>query len=320
MRTPLSLSSVSALLAASTLSLATAGCGDTETKKSPVHDIPGVTLLDTADDGNNTPLEDEEAPAGFSSYGFWYTYDDTGSCIYEENMANPDTVAMLDPLQGGILATAAYSALKIQPPPEQLTNAPDNTHGVRYTGGGQSYFGAGLGFKLENGYGAASNQGIDFKTAGYSGFRFWAYSSTGTSYIFKTQDLYSTPEAAKCTPGGDYPTCMGPQNCENAPIVTIQLAAATWTYVEIYFKTPPAPATTGQNLVLGPLARQNWEGVDNSTPPRDIKDLPAEPSHIFQLQFQTASAPGDAGSFDLIIDNFGFIEAGSTADKTAGVP
>jgi hypothetical protein len=49
----------------------------------------------------------------------------------------------------------------------------------------------------------------------------------------------------------------------------------------------------------------------------DIKTLPAEPTHIFQLQFQTASAPGDSGTFDLIIDNFGFIEAGGPADKSA---
>lgn len=318
MQPPLTLSSVSALVATASLALATAGCGNTEPQKSPIRDLAGITLLDTADDTNNTPLEDDAPPAGFSSYGFWYTYDDTGSCIYESNMANPDTVATLDPPQGGILTTAPYASLQIQPPPEQLPNALNNTHGVRYTGGGQSYFGAGLGFKLESAYGASNNQGINFTAAGYAGFRFWAFSSTGTSYFFKMQDLYSTPEAGQCVPGGPYPGCMGPQNCENAPVVTIGLAPSTWTLVEIYFKAPPAPVETGTNLVLGPLQRQNWDGQDIMG--RPIKELPAEPAHVFQLQFQTVTAPGDAGSFDLIIDNFGFIEAGGVADKTAGVP
>lgn len=317
MRTPLSLSSVSALLAAASLTLAAAGCGDTETKKSPVHDIPGVTLLDTGDDGNNTPLEDKEAPAGFSSYGFWYTYDDIGACM-EDMDPNPDTMRDLFPAQGGILTTAAYADLGIAPPPEALPNAPDNTHGIRVNGSGQEYFGAGLGFKLENGYAAASNQGINFTAAGYAGFRFWAFSSTGTSYIFKTQDLYSTPEAAQCVPRGPFPECIGPQNCENAPAVTFSLAPNTWTYVEAYFKAPPTVADEGTNQVLGPLVRSDWPGVDVSA--REIKSLPSEPTHVFQLQFQTSSAPGPTGTFDLIIDNFGFIEAGSAADKTAGVP
>jgi hypothetical protein len=320
MRTPLSLSSVSALLAAASLTLAAAGCGDTETKKSPVHDIPGVTLLDTGDDGNNTPLEDDEAPAGFSSYGFWYTYDDKTSCMGTED-PNLDMLTDLVPPQGSNLTTTPYSALQISPPPEQLPNAPDNTHGIRFSGGDQEYFGAGLGFKLENAYAASNNQGVDFTVKGkYSGFRFWAYSSTGTSYIFKTQDLYSTPESLQCTPRGPHPECLGPQNCENAPSITFPLAANVWSYVEVYFKAPPTPVVEGTQQVQGPLVRANWDGVDNSTPPRDIKTLPAEPTHVFQLQFQTSAPPGPGGKFDLIIDNFGFIEAGSAADKTAGVP
>lgn len=58
---------------------------------SPVHDIAGVVLLDTGDDGDNTPLEDAKAPAGFSSYGFWYTYDDFETCKGDQdpNAATP---------------------------------------------------------------------------------------------------------------------------------------------------------------------------------------------------------------------------------------
>lgn len=319
MRTPQSSSSVSALIAGASMILAAAGCGDTTPKESPVHDLPGITLLDTGDDGNNTPLEDESAPAGFSSYGFWYTYDDKTSCMGTED-PNLDAFTELVPAQGSNLTTTPYSALGIAPPPEQLDNAADNTHGIRFSGGDQEYFGAGLGFKLEKAYAAANNQGIDFAAAKYAGFRFWAYSSTGTSYIFKVQDLYSVPEAMQCTPRGEHPGCVGPQNCENAPNITFNLAANTWTLIEAYFNTPPAPVTEGASQVHGPLARANWDGVDNSTPPRDIKTLPAEPSHVFQLQLQTASAPGPGGKFDLIIDNFGFIEAGGPADKTAGVP
>lgn len=317
MRTPVSLSSLSALTLGATL-LASAGCGDTKTKESPVHDIPGVTLLDTGDDGDNTPLEDDEAPAGFSSYGFWYTYHDIGSCQGTED-PNPDTEATLVPAQGSNLSTTPYSALGIQPPPETLANAPDNTNGIRYSGGGQEYFGAGLGFKLDTGYAGTPPVGMDFAKAGYAGFRFWAYSPIAMGYIFKTQDLYSTPEGLQCTPRGAFPECMGEQNCENAPAITFQLAAATWTYVEVYFKTPPTIVKDGTSQVWGPLVRSDWPGVDNSVPPRDIKTLPSEPGHIFQLQFQTSTPPGADGTFDLIIDNFGFIQAGSAADKTAGV-
>jgi hypothetical protein len=300
-----------------------ASCGDTETKESPVRDLPGVILLDTGDDGDNVPLEDESPPAGFSSYGFWYTYHDIGAC---ENTAepNPDTEATMVPAQGSNLTTTPYAAIGIQPPPEQLPNAPDNTHGIRFSGGGQEYFGAGLGFKLEKAYADSNNQGMDFVAAGIVGFRFWAYSSIDSDYIFKVQDLYSTPEAGKCVPRGPFPACEGPQNCENAPatgniipgtapevsVPNIEVGP-TWKLFEVYLTTQVADDPNTPAVEIGPLLRSNWDGIDTSTPPRDIKELPAEPAHIFQLQFQTASAPGETGQFDLIIDNFGFILAGN---------
>jgi hypothetical protein len=171
-----------------------------------------------------------------------------------------------------------------------------------------------LGFKLESGYAASNNQGVNFVQAGFSGFRFWAYSSTGGGYIFKVQDLYSTPEALKCVPRGPAPGCVGEQNCENAPSITFNLAAGQWTYVEAYFGAVAAEVDTGASQVYGPLARQDWPGVDDMG--RDIKSLPAAPEHVFQLQFQTAAAPGADGLFDLIIDNFGFIVKGGPADKS----
>lgn len=318
MRNPLSFSLPGLMTGLSLASaLAVISCGDTATKESPVHDIPGVILLDNGDDGNNTPLENDSPPAGFNSYGFWYTYDDIGSCM-EDKEPNPDTTSTLVPFttDGTKFTTTPYASIGITPPPEQLPNASDNTHGIRYSGGGQEYFGAGLGFKLEGGYAAANNQGIDFTAAGIAGFRFWAYSSLEIGYIFKIQDLYSTPEANQCTPRGAFPECLGPQNCENAPNITFSLAPNQWTLVEVFFAPVANQVTSGAAQVYGPLARSNWAGVDNSTPPRDIKNLPAEPSHVHQLQFQTAQAPGEAGTFDLIIDNFGFILKGGPADKS----
>ncbi len=327
MRTPQSLSSVSALFVGASLLLAAAGCGDTTTKESPVRDLPGVILLDTGDDGNNTPLEDESAPAGFSSYGFWYTYDDKLACRNTDE-PNMDDFTEVVPAEGSTFTTTAYSALMIAPPPEQLPNAPENTHGIRFSGRDQEYFGAGLGFKLEGAY-SSPNKGIDFVAAGIAGFRFWAYSPLpDASFIFKVQDLYSTPEAGMCVPRGAYPGCEGPQNCENAPAtgnevadsdpvfrVPNVVAGPAWKLFEVYLTAQVADDPNTPAVEMGPLLRSNWDGKD--TMGRDIKTLPGEPSHIYQLQFQTASAPGPGMGFDLIIDNFGFILAGGPEDNSA---
>lgn len=299
-----------------------ASCGDTTTKESAVRDIPGIVLLDTGDDGNNTPLEDDEAPAGFSSYGFWYTYDDIGSCRGNDT-PNLDTEALMIPTVGSQFTTTAYSGAQgMQPPPETLPNAPSNTHGIRITGSGQEYFGAGLGFKFASGYGdekvldVAANPGVNFTAAGYAGFRFWAFSPIEADYIAKVQDFNSTPEAGQCVPRGDAPLCVGDENCENAAVATFKLKAGTWALVEVYFNavtTVDLPASQ----VYGPLARSNW------TPSvlkdgRETKDVPSEPTRVYQFQIQTAAAPSEGQSFDLWIDNVGFIEAGGPADKSAG--
>lgn len=85
-----------------------------------------------------------------------------------------------------MFTTTPYSELGIQPPPETLEHAPNNTHGIRFTGSGHYYFGAGLGFKFETAYGT-SNPGLDFAAAGYTGIRFWVYSPFLTDYIVKLQ-------------------------------------------------------------------------------------------------------------------------------------
>lgn len=295
-----------------------ASCGGTEEETSPVHDVPGVVLLDTGDDGNNTPLEDTKAPAGFSSYGFWYTYDDFEACRGTDD-PNYDTLVsrLLTPAQGSPFTTTPYSALGIQPPPETLERAPSNTHAMRFTGSGHHYFGAGLGFKFDNAY-VGGNPGIDFKAAGYTGIRFWVYSPIPMDYIVKLQDAYSTPEAGLCTPRGPFPVCAGPQNCENAPstesVMNIK-AEATWKLYELYFaEVADDPATPA--IEQGPFLRANWDGVANDG--RDMRDIPPVPDRIFQLQFQTASAEQN-NTFDLILDNVGFIVANGPEDNALGV-
>jgi hypothetical protein len=225
------------------------------------------------------------------------------------------------PTVGDQLTTVPYSGVMgMQPPPETLTNAPSNTHGIRITGSGQEYFGAGLGFKFASAYGndmvmdPAVNPGINFTAAGYAGFRFWAYSPIKADYIAKLQDFNSTPEAGQCVPRGPHPGCAGDENCENAAVATFALQAGTWALVEVYFN-----AVTTVNMptsqVYGPLTRSDW------TPSvlkdgRETREVPSEPTRVYQFQIQTAAAPIAGESFDLWIDNFGFIEAGGPADKS----
>lgn len=294
-----------------------ASCGGEAPETSPVHDIPGVVLLDTGDDGNNTPLEDTKSPAGFSSYGFWYTYDDFEACRGNDD-PNEDTLSTrsLTPAQGSMFTTTPYSALGIQPPPETLEHASSNTHGIRFSGSGHYYFGAGLGFKFDKAY-AMGNPGINLKAAGYTGIRFWVYSPIEMEYIVKLQDAYSTPEAGLCTPRGPFPGCVGDQNCENAPstesIMNIK-AEPVWKLYELYFaQVADDPATPA--IEQGPFLRANWDGKAKDG--RDMKTIPPTPDRIFQLQFQTATAE-QANSFDLILDNVGFIVANGPEDNAKG--
>ncbi len=313
----LNVNSGSSLFAASLIGVVAASCGGEPAATGPVRDIPGVVLLDNGDDGNNTPLEDPDSPAGFNSYGFWYTYDDFEACMGTED-PNPDMTTVLNPPQGSMLATTPYSTLQIAPPPEELKNAPDNTNGIRFSGSSHEYFGAGLGFKFDGAY-VTGTPGIDLKAAGYTGIRFWVYSPIESNFIVKLQDAYSTPEAGLCVPRGPFPECAGEQNCENAPSTdgaqeNIEVGP-TWRLYEIYFtEVADDPATTA--IEQGPLVRADWPGEDING--NAMKEIAPTPNRIFQLQFQTASAEMD-GSFDLIIDNVGFIVANGPEDNAMGV-
>lgn len=284
---------------------------DAASTASPVHDIAGVVLLDNGDDGNNTPLEDPERPAEFDSFGFWYTYHDIGTCMDNE-LPNEDTMAQLSPAEGENLTTTSYAAIGISPPPETLPNAPDNTHGIRFSGGGQEYYGAGLGYKFAEAYDQAV--GLDLRAAGYNGVRFWAYSPVETTFIVKFKDAYSIPEAGLCIPRGPFPECAGDENCINGPVQYVSVGPE-WTLYEVYFaEVVDDPSTTA--VEVGPFRRENWAGRDVEG--NEIKDIPPMPERIYQLQFQTASASGSDGTFELVIDNVGFIVAGGPEDNASG--
>lgn len=319
MRNPHSFLSALSLGLGTTSVMVLSACGNTAPPDPPVHDLPGITLLDTGDDGNNEPMPDPQAPAGFNTYGFWYSYDDIGSCMGNDD-PNLDTTATVVPAVGSNLTTVPYSAVPgMTAPSETLPNATPNTHGIRVTGGGQEYFGAALGFKFKNAYtddvamDPAVNPGINLVTGKVAGFRFWAFSPVEAGYIAKMQDFYSTPQAGQCVPRGDAPACVGDQNCENAPAATFNLAAGQWTLVEVYLNAV-TEVKEGPAQVYGPLARSNWAGVLKDG--REVKTVASDPTHVYQFQIQTASAPGADGTFDLWIDNFGFIEAGGVADKS----
>lgn len=289
--------------------------GDASTPSNAVRDLSGIVLLDTGEDGDNVGLPDWDSPVGFDSYGFWYTYDDIGYCWGDED-PSPDIEATLYPAKGGLFTTTPYTSLGIQPPPEDLPNAPDNTYGIRISGGGHEYFGAGLGYKFEMAFGSG-NQGLDFETAGYTGIRFWAYSPIQSSFLVKLEDAYSTAEAGLCVPRGAFPECEGPENCTNAPTLPNQPIelGPQWQLYEVYFAAvQDDPATS--TVERGPLARSNWAGVDVQQ--NEIKTIPPTPDRIFQIKFQTWGAEGETGVFDFIIDNVGFIEANGPEDNANG--
>lgn len=282
------------------------------TDSNPVRDLSGIVLLDTGDDGDNQTLDDADAPNGFNSAGRWYTYSDIGVCMADE-LPNEDTDASLYPAQGAYFTPTSYAALGVPVPPELLPSAPNNTHGLRVSGSGHEYFGAGLGLRFDAAY-AGTEPGIDVQGAGYNGIRFWVYSSMRSAIIVKLQDAYSVPEGGLCEPRGPFPECVGPENCINAGAYTIEVDSS-WRLYEIYFADVlDDPATDAYEA--GPLMRANWAGFDVEG--NEIKDILPTPDRIYGLAFQTASAEGDDGAFDFIIDNVGFIEANGPADNGNG--
>lgn len=294
----------SSLLTIAALSSVLSSCGDEAVAETPVRDIPGVVLLDIGDDGNNEPLQDEQAPPGFDSYGFWYTYHDIDTCE-ETGIVVTNAGGFVNPAQGAQFTTTPYAAVAgMTAPPEVLPNAQDNTNGIRFSGGKHTYFGAGLGFKFARAYGTEDeasrdgvlNPGINISGAGYKGFRFWAYSALAQSWYVKIQDFYSTPQAGQCEPRGEAPGCVGPQHCEDAPLVSVEVGPA-WRLYEVYFAAM-ADDPASPELEIGPLAREGWATLPENAPA-------AAPDKVYQLQFQTVDGKVD---FDLWLDNVGFIE------------
>ncbi len=150
-----------------------------------------------------------------------------------------------------------------------------------------------------------------------TGIRFWVYSPQAMDVVVKLEDAYSTPEAGLCEPRGPYPECKGTENCGNAPSTDIAgniVVGPAWQLYELYFASVSDDPTT-QAIERGPFLRANWSGDDIDGNP--MSEIPPTPDRIFQLKFQTAVAEGD-GTFDLIIDNVGFIEANGPEDNAQG--
>lgn len=293
--------------------LALAACGTTDTAESPVRDIPGVILLDTGEEGEGqVPLTDPAPPAGFNSYGFWYTYHDVGTCE-ADGMPVADMAATVTPAQGANFTVTPYASVPgVTPPPETLPNAPTNANALRLQGEGHTYFGAGLGFKIQAAYEGAM-AGVNFEAAGIVGVRFWAFTTVEGSYLVKMQDRYSAPEGGMCDPRGPYPECLGPENCQNAAVATVPVTSA-WRLYEVYFTATVADDPATPELEIGPMERSNWGAITTKDGTPIGPDLAPVPSAVYQLQFQTASAEA---SSDLWVDNFGFIIGGSEADNSA---
>lgn len=296
--------------------VALTSCGTKEVGESPVRDIDGVILLDNAEEGlGQLPLADEEAPAGFSSYGFWYTYHDVGTCE-DDGLLVTDMGGAVTPEQGADFTVTPYAAEPtVNPHPETLPNERTNENALRITGANHTYFGAGLGFKFDNAY-AGTAPGVNLTAAGIVGIRFWATTTSPASYIVKMHDKYSTPEADLCDPRKPPPGCEGAQNCENAPTVTVGVTNA-WQLYEVYFTAEVEDDPATPEFEIGPMVRGDWGGITTIDGATTIgPNLPPEPSAVYQLQFQTSDG---SLPFDLWVDNFGFILAGGAADDSAGV-
>ncbi len=299
--------------------LALAACGTDPLLESPVRDIPGVILLDTGEEGEGqVPLTDPAPPAGFNSYGFWYTYHDVKTCRGDEETVE-DMGETVVPDQGANFTVTPYASVpEVNPPPETLPNAPNNANALRISGSAHTYFGAGLGFKLDAAFAGAA-PGVDFQAAGIVGVRFWATTPLGTatapvSYMVKMQDRYSTPEAGLCTERLPYPGCQGPERCQNAAVATVPVTNE-WRLYEVYFMATVADEATTPELEIGPMERGDWGGILANDDTTVIgPDLPPVPSAVYQLQFQTSDG---SLPFDLWVDNFGFIIGGSEADNSA---
>jgi hypothetical protein len=312
------------LLATLLVAPLTASCGAAtraEETGTGSRDIKDAVLIENGEDGDATLLVDEEA----GIVGYWYTYDDRQECVH------PDFGDQMTVNCGGQACAAAGDATQTQPPTapygtglfmmakyaDANTEAPalegeqkKNQYGIHLTGGGETYFGAGVGVALNN---PGTLQPYDLSAQGFLGLRFAAKSGNGMPLKLrvKIKDAYSEPAGGKCIVRKnvcDATTCQCcdeegttcddglTQGCHDDPMAPAELTAVvdgSWKVYEIPFEA---------------FVRENWgKHKDGMAPPGSA----LEPTVAYQLQFQVQTDATPANNpleaFDLWLDNIGFV-------------
>lgn len=312
---------------------AVTACGSTS-RKTPedtggAHDIPDVQLIENAEDGDAALIQDEEA----GIVGYWYAYDDRQECEHADFAAMPPAVVPC----GMESCSAAGDATKTDPPTHAYNPKGDqfamheyaasgqmgpgtegsqksNDYGLRLTGGGETFFGVGVGVGINN---PGTPQPYDLDANGFKGLRFLAKSGTpGTTLKLrvKIKDIYSEPLGGKCierknvcTSGtcqccdATETTCGTPadlpaQGCHDDPLAPADKTVVTdqWQLFEIPFSD---------------FQRENWstQYVDEGPPGTALVTSAA---YQVQFQVQTDATPttNPLPPFELWIDNIGFME------------
>jgi hypothetical protein len=251
------------------------GCGASERDTSTgSRDIPGVLLLDNAEDGDNTSLPDETLPFN----GYWYTFDDRHECKNADKGGS--TLPLPTPDGGGEFMMSAYDATN--PPPQAEGAQGENKLGIRFWGGGHTYWGAGVGVALNNQ--AGSLLPIDIAPYGFEGVRFWARNAVGEPVNVKVQitDGWAENIHGQCVPQDE--ALCNDQGCFNAAFDTFdQKIGPEWTLVTVPFAG---------------MMRESWGKYQPGLTAPDGVEL----TTAYQLQVKVDMVP----QFDLWIDNIGF--------------
>lgn len=315
-----------------------ASCGDAtrapeaETPARDLEQALGVILIENGEDGDATLLPDEEV----AIVGYWYSYDDRQECVHpdfgdmltapcgSEACAASGGDTPTDPPTrpyGGDFTTKKYAdASTVAAPPEGEQKA--NEGGIRLTGGGETYFGAGVGVALNN---PGTLQPYDLTAKGFTGIRFVAKSGDGNPIKLrvKIKDAFSEPAGGNCDVRQNVCGAAGceccdeagttcednlPQGCHDDPMAPAADTAVTsgeWKLFEIPFSA---------------FVREGWGTHEKGmAPPSSALD----PTQAYQVQFQvqTDATPATMplAPFDLWLDNIGFM-TGEPAPPPTGTP
>lgn len=273
----------------------TAGCSSERQEPPAGHtDIPGVALLDNGEDGNNTSI----VQSGYA--GFWYTFDDKCECDNSDRTAG-ETNPLPDPLGGPQFTMTSYAAANAPPAPlegNQAETIGTNEYGARITGGGHNWFGAGLGVALNN---AGALLPLDASMNGVTAIRFQARNATGPATLkVRITDSYSEPDGNKCIvrPEADnrctFPDGMecGTQGCFDHAVSQVAITDQWATYT----------------VPIADLAREGWGSYLDGVVAIDGADM----TQAYQLQIAIFE-----DTFDLWLDNIGFVQTGGVAVPAA---